>query len=368
MLRAGQAGWPGLAARHRPGDGDRVAGGVAGRPVPLPDGRIAGRRGESGPLRLRAAGQALGRPGPAVVQVGVVLPGRPHAAEQADGGLGHLTVGLAGLQCGAPDRVRGRGRAVGRRHRGVPDGRLGGLEGREHVDADVGDFPEGADRPLPVLGVHDGRVEAPADAADRFGGGGEQEVALDPVQRGGRVLALAEQGGRGGLEGGDGHPPGLVQARLREDRSPGTPASTRNIAGTDPARADTTTMPATCAAMTYQQRPYSRQPRWVKWARTGPSADDQRPSLSAAAIVPVIDPAASNGSQRPAAPHPVPGREQGSGRQAAGQERTRVQDAAELGVHHARLGRSQAQATELPGHGQPGQAQLATSRACSSGL
>ena len=80
-------------------------------------------------------------------------------------------------------------------------------------------------------------------------------------------------------------------------RKPAAPASTANMAGTDPAPADTTTMPATWAPTTYQQEPYSRQPCGVRWART-PGSDVQRPSRAAAAIVPVTDPSASSGSQR----------------------------------------------------------------------
>ena len=162
-------------------------------------------------MRLRAAGQAFGRPGAAIVQVGVVFPG-----EQSDGGFGHLAVGLAGLQPGDQGRGRGIGRVRRDLGRGVPGGRLGALEGGEHLDTGVRDLLDGDGRSpesLPLLGERNGCVEAPLDAADRFRGGGEQKLALGPVQRGLGVLALAKQDGGGGVEGGDSDPPGRVQAR-----------------------------------------------------------------------------------------------------------------------------------------------------------
>jgi len=49
---------------------------------------------------------------------------------------------------------------------------------------------------LPVLDVGDRRVQAPADAARRLGGGRQQKFVLGPVQGRDRLLALAEQEGR----------------------------------------------------------------------------------------------------------------------------------------------------------------------------
>ncbi len=54
----------------------------------------------------------------------------------------------------------------------------------------------------------------------------------------------------------------------------------------------------------------------------------------------------------------VTGREQRTGSQAAGQERTRVQRTAEFGVDHACLSLRHAQPAELLGNRQPGQAKL----------
>ena len=61
--------------------------------------------GEGTPVRVRAAGQALGGPGAPVVQVGAVLPAGSDATEQLDGGLGHAAVRLSGPQRGHPGRV-----------------------------------------------------------------------------------------------------------------------------------------------------------------------------------------------------------------------------------------------------------------------
>jgi hypothetical protein len=168
-------------------------------------------------VRLRAAGQALGRPRAAVVQVSVVLPREPHAAEHVDGGFGYGAIGLAGPQGGNVSRHRSLGRTVRGRDRRIPGGRRDGLEFREHVDTGVRDGLEGADRLPelhPVLRVRDGRVQAPADAAGGLCGGREQEVTLSLVQRGHRVIALAEQHGRDLVEGGNADPPGQVQAQL----------------------------------------------------------------------------------------------------------------------------------------------------------
>jgi hypothetical protein len=134
---------------------------------------------------VRPAGQALGRPRAAIVQVRVVLPGEPDTAEKMDGGFRHAAVGLARPQRGDVGGHPGLGRAVRTRDRGVPGGRRDGLQVREHVDARVSDRLERADRAaelLAVLHVLDARVQAPADAAGRFGGRGEQEFVLGPVQ------------------------------------------------------------------------------------------------------------------------------------------------------------------------------------------
>jgi hypothetical protein len=55
----------------------------------------------------------------------------------------------------------------------------------------------------------------------------------------------------------------------------------------------------------------------------------------------------------------VPGRQQHARGQGTGQERPRVQGAAELGVHHARLGLGPGEAAELRRDHQPGQAEVA---------
>ena len=66
-----------------------------------------------------AAGQALSGPGPAIVQLRVVLVG---LAEQADGGFGRAAVGLAGLEGGDSGGLLGVGSADVGRCRGVPGG------------------------------------------------------------------------------------------------------------------------------------------------------------------------------------------------------------------------------------------------------
>ena len=71
-------------------------------------------------MGLGTAGQALGGPGPAVVQLRVVLLGEADVAEQADGGFGGAAVGLAGLQSGDPGRLLGVGGADVGRGRRVP--------------------------------------------------------------------------------------------------------------------------------------------------------------------------------------------------------------------------------------------------------
>ncbi len=165
-------------------------------------GQALRRPGAAG---MRAAGQALRRPGAAptrrggragrrpdaaVVQVGVVLPGEAGAAAQVDRGLGHPPVGLARAQHSDPGRQRGIIAARGARDRRVPCRRGGGLQAGEHGRALVGDGLEGADRAaelLALVDVADGDVQAPADAAGRLGCSGEQELALHPPQRGGRV-------------------------------------------------------------------------------------------------------------------------------------------------------------------------------------
>src|SRR6185312_13235024 len=68
--------------------------------------------GDGGAVRLRTAGQALGRPGPTVVQVHVVLPVQAVPAEQVDGGFGHGAEGLARPQRGGVGRLRSLGAAA----------------------------------------------------------------------------------------------------------------------------------------------------------------------------------------------------------------------------------------------------------------
>ena len=191
---------------------------------------------DGGAVRLRAAGQALGRPGAAVVQVRVVLPGEPDPAEQVDGGFGHGAVGLAGPQGGDVGRHRGLVGAVRGRHRGVLAAAETAWNSASMSTQACATRREGAVRLpelLAVLGVGDGRVQAPADAADGLGGGGEQEVMFGLFQGGGRDLALAEQHGRGLVEGGDADPPGQVQAQLPGGGEPQGPDSARNMARPD---------------------------------------------------------------------------------------------------------------------------------------
>jgi EmrB/QacA subfamily drug resistance transporter len=172
---------------------------------------------DGGAVGLRAAGQALGRIGPAVVQVRVVLPAGADPAEQLGGRFGHRPVGLAGPQGGDVRRHRGLVAAVGGRDGGGPGGRRDLLELREHVHAGLRERRERAVRrpePLTVLGVGDRGVQAPADAADGLGRGGEQEVALGLIQGGGGDLPLGQQDGGHLVERGDADPPGQVQAQL----------------------------------------------------------------------------------------------------------------------------------------------------------
>ena len=85
---------------------------------------------------------------------------------------------------------------------------------------------------------------------------------------------------------------------------------------------------------------------------------DQKPASPAAATVPVTDPLARCGSHCSwAARSPVASSTPAG--QGAGQERARVQGAAELGVHHARLGLGPGEAAELRRDHQPGQAEIA---------
>ena len=155
-------------------------------------------------MRLRAAGQALGRPGTTVVQVHVVLPVQAVPAEQVDGGFGHGAEGLARPQRGGVGRLRSLGAAARGLESSMPGGRGDLLEGRENVDARLRDGLEGIDRLpelLAVLGVGDGLIQAPSDAAGRLGRGSDQEVPFGPFQGCGRDLALHDQQGRGLVEG-----------------------------------------------------------------------------------------------------------------------------------------------------------------------
>ena len=86
-------------------------------------------------MRVRAAGQALGRPRAAVVELRVLFPGEPDTAEEVDGGFGHVAIGLARPQRGDAGGDPGLGHAVCARDSGVPGGGRDGLQVREHVDA-----------------------------------------------------------------------------------------------------------------------------------------------------------------------------------------------------------------------------------------
>ena len=116
--------------------------------------------------------------GPAEVDVGVVLPGEAHPAEDLDGALGRLDVAVEGQGRGELDGEAplvglltcGRA-ALGLEDRGgVPGGGHTLLDGDQHVGQPVLDPLELADRPAELLagpGVFGGRVEAPAGAARR---------------------------------------------------------------------------------------------------------------------------------------------------------------------------------------------------------
>ena len=137
-----------------------------------------------------------------------------------DDGFGHGAEGLARPQRGGVGRLRSLGAPARGLEGSVPGGGGDLLEGRENVDARLRDGLEGIDRLpelLPVLGVGDGLVQAPSDAAGSLGRGGDQEVPFGPFQGCDRGIPLPNQQGRGLVEGGDADPPGQVQAQLAGD-------------------------------------------------------------------------------------------------------------------------------------------------------
>ena len=109
---------------------------------------------------------------------------------ELDGGFGRVAVGLGGPQGGGAGRLWGIVHVVRGRDGGVTGGRRDVPQVRDHVDAGVGHRLEGAGGVfglLPVLGVGDAGVQAPADAARGFRGVREQQFLLGPGQGRGRA-------------------------------------------------------------------------------------------------------------------------------------------------------------------------------------
>ena len=169
---------------------------------------------------------------------------------------------------------------------------------------------------------------------------------------------LADQQGRGLVEGGDADPPGQVQAQLPGDGASQGPGIRQEHRGAglghrrhhdDVGRVGGQDVPPVAVEPPAPGRSF------------GPDAVRAEHPVAALAGGRDRRDHRSVGQQRqpPLLGRAVTGREQHAAGQRGGQERARIQGTAEFAVHHARLDLGQAAAAELPRDRQPGQPELA---------
>ena len=239
-------------------------------PDPRPPGLGLGRQGE-GEVAAGAAERGAGRgrpPGgvaaeqlaerqrPAEVQVGIVLPREPDAAQHLDAVLGNGDEGVEGDGAGGGDRDAGAGVAgiagvlAVERGGGIPGHGPGLLGQHEHVGAAVLHGLELADGPAElaaVAGVGGGGVDAPGGAAGGLRRRQRDADGLDPGpgepgQRGGGRTVERQAGettggvegvDRSGGDGGavDGGPPLRPSDRGRDDHDVGQRAAQHRAGG-----------------------------------------------------------------------------------------------------------------------------------------